>query len=94
MDREIKKVTAIKLLLLAIVFPWLASGQTAAAIEITDSEYVVVPFDDYNAFAVRESGLKFINTKSGAVSREMLPAMSYVARLSHIRIDLLEINKV
>jgi len=82
------------LVFILFYFSYTMTAQEDIPIEISGSDFVVVPFSNISKIRSVESGIRFINTATGQIKTEMFSENSSLQLLKHVRIDPLNINCV
>ncbi|NMH27137.1 hypothetical protein [Flavobacterium silvaticum] len=72
----------------------LLNAQRLEPVEISGTEFVAIPYFDTEKTGDSESGIKFINTATGEIKQAILPKDNHVARLEHVKIESLGIDKI
>ena len=82
------------ILLLTLLNSILTFSQREAGIDLSKSDYVVVKYQDVDKSGTAKSGIRFINTATGKVSKFELENNTTIQSLEHVKIDALGIDIV
>jgi hypothetical protein len=69
-------------------------SQRRSSIDIADSNWVVVKFQDFSKDGSRSSGVKFINAETGKITKVEFDDDTNIIALEHVKLDSLHIDEV